>query len=660
MAHARDAFFACMFVSTVVLSACGDEGSSTATSSSSSSGAAGAGGQGASGGGGSGGQGGVAGSGGAGGQGGTAGEGGAGGTGGVGGEGGAGGMGGTGGTGGSGGVGGAGGMGGAGTGGAGGTGGMGGAGTGGAGGMGVGGTGGTGGTGGAGGQGGSSAACGNGQIEPGETCDDGNTMPADGCSSQCLLEPGTVCGDAVDLLTAGQKQGNVLVYAGTTLGSPVTGFGTPTCSAGGTAAPAVVHRYVTGPAHARVSFETTDIGGALSDTVAWAYLDCLDTQSEHACDDDSGDGPLARVETTVLPPQTPVFLVVSGYAAANVGPYELRVTEQPYALAEASGTCAVPSPAGAGNYAGTTLASGGAALSASCTGAGPEAVYSLTLAGSADVSVRVAPASPLFDLGVYLLDACATNSTELACADTQLGGHPESFALTNLAAGTYSLVVDGFSALDFGAYALDVVVRPVLAPGLACDPSGATNRCATGAACVDLGMGPKCSAATTLLAQAFTDDFAPLTVVDAANDGKTFYRCDPLLGCSQDNTTGSTSGGAFMLVKDESNVGLDGEVLASPTLDAGAFTRVFLEFDHAFDHWTSATDRARVEVSVMGGPFSPVATYTLDASGHVRLDLSALVAGKPFVVRFHYDDETAGGDAFAEEWRIDDVHVYGL
>ncbi|TKD07341.1 myxococcus cysteine-rich repeat containing protein [Polyangium fumosum] len=657
MAHVRDALFACMVASTVALAACGDEGGTTATSS---SGTAGAGGQGAGGNGGAGGQGGVAGEGGAGGQGGAGGEGGAGGSGGVGGAGGSGGLGGQGGSGGAGGSGGLGGQGGSGGGGAGGSGGAGGAGgQGGAGGMGGAGNGGAG-NGGAGGQGGASFVCGNGVIEPGETCDDGNAMPADGCSSQCLLEPGTTCGDAVDLLATGQMQGETLVYAGTTLGSPVPGFGTPTCSAGGTAAPAVVHRYVTGSSPARVTFETTDIGGALADTVAWAYLDCLDTSVEHACDDDSGDGPLARLETAVLPPQTPVFLVVSGYAAANVGPYELRVTEQPFDLVAASGTCEMPSAVGAGPLAGTTLVSDGAVLSASCTGGGPEAVYRITLPAPADLSVRVAPSSPLFDVGVYLLDACSMNANELACADTQLGGHPESFTLTNLPAGTYSLVVDGFSAMDSGAYGLEAMVRPVLAPGLACDPSGKTNRCADGAACVDLGMGPKCAAATSLLAQDFSTDFAPLSVVDAGGDGKGFYRCDPLLGCPQDNTTGSTSGGAFMLVKDESNVALDGEILVSPTLDAGPFTRVFLEFDHDFDHWTSATDRAAVEISVMGGPFSPVATYTLDASGHVRLDLSALVAGKPFVVRFHYDDQTAAGDALAEEWRIDDVHVYGL
>jgi cysteine-rich repeat protein len=40
------------------------------------------------------------------------------------------------------------------------------------------------------------AACGNGAVEAGETCDDGNTTPGDGCSAACLVT--YACGDGVD------------------------------------------------------------------------------------------------------------------------------------------------------------------------------------------------------------------------------------------------------------------------------------------------------------------------------------------------------------------------------------------------------------------------------------------------------------------------------
>ncbi|MCB9506749.1 MAG: hypothetical protein H6697_03660, partial [Myxococcales bacterium] len=37
--------------------------------------------------------------------------------------------------------------------------------------------------------------CGNGFVEAGEACDDGNTADGDGCSATCELEGGGACGD---------------------------------------------------------------------------------------------------------------------------------------------------------------------------------------------------------------------------------------------------------------------------------------------------------------------------------------------------------------------------------------------------------------------------------------------------------------------------------
>ena len=34
------------------------------------------------------------------------------------------------------------------------------------------------------------AACGNGVLDPGEACDDGNTASGDGCSATCTIESG--------------------------------------------------------------------------------------------------------------------------------------------------------------------------------------------------------------------------------------------------------------------------------------------------------------------------------------------------------------------------------------------------------------------------------------------------------------------------------------
>ena len=37
--------------------------------------------------------------------------------------------------------------------------------------------------------------CGNGQLDKDETCDDGNSVNGDGCSSTCLIESGYFCGN---------------------------------------------------------------------------------------------------------------------------------------------------------------------------------------------------------------------------------------------------------------------------------------------------------------------------------------------------------------------------------------------------------------------------------------------------------------------------------
>lgn len=72
-------------------------------------------------------------------------------------------------------------------------------------------------------EGGAPAVCGDGVVETGETCDDGNTTPGDGCSGVCHLEPGyacitpgqpcvstVVCGDGVVEGSEGCDDGNTV------------------------------------------------------------------------------------------------------------------------------------------------------------------------------------------------------------------------------------------------------------------------------------------------------------------------------------------------------------------------------------------------------------------------------------------------------------------
>jgi cysteine-rich repeat protein len=46
--------------------------------------------------------------------------------------------------------------------------------------------------------------CGDGTIDGGEACDDGNTSDCDGCSAECVVEAGLGCGDGVPFPTCGE------------------------------------------------------------------------------------------------------------------------------------------------------------------------------------------------------------------------------------------------------------------------------------------------------------------------------------------------------------------------------------------------------------------------------------------------------------------------
>lgn len=167
-----------------------------------------------------------------------------------------------------------------------------------------------------------------------------------------------------------------------------------------------------------------------------------------------------------------------------------------------------------------------------------------------------------------------------------------------------------------------------------------------------------CAAAQTLLEEDFTASFGAFTVTDAGGDMLTWWRCDNLASCPFTNTTGSASGGPFALVRDDNNVVHDGEILLSGPIDASSAGGVALVFDHVFDHLEGASDLARVDVSTDLMAFTPVASFTSDASGRVYLDISPFVAGTIFYVRFFFDDQTAGGASWVNDWRIDDVRVF--
>ncbi len=136
------------------------------------------------------------------------------------------------------------------------------------------------------------------------------------------------------------------------------------------------------------------------------------------------------------------------------------------AASDATEACADTDPIGTITAPITTGTTSGLTgdFSASCasTGSAPDKVYTLTVP-VAVASLRVA-ATTSFD-AVLMLKTAACGTEDLACEDDAGSTGIEQIAVTDLAAGSYALVVDGYST-GSGTYSLDV--HGTVAAGAAC------------------------------------------------------------------------------------------------------------------------------------------------------------------------------------------------
>jgi hypothetical protein len=254
---------------------------------------------------------------------------------------------------------------------------------------------------------------------------------------------------------------------------------------------------------------------------------------------------------------------------------------------------------------------------------------------------------------------CDPNATETDCDAWPM--YNVSMSFSELAAGTYYIVVDGYDAGDMGQYTIDVTVVEILPQNDPCDPNDPYTRCEAGTVCAGQPGQETCQSTTIIFSDDFTTDLSQWTVTDANNDGDTWMWCDPNGACFYGNFTGSPSGGPFALVYDPQGADEDGEMLDTAQLDGTGYTNVFLEFFHNYDDVGGCDDQASVEVSTDGTNWTSMAAYTADSQGYVLLDLSQQVAGSQFYVRFAYDDDTTGNNPCnVEEWRVDDVVISGI
>ena len=129
----------------------------------------------------------------------------------------------------------------------------------------------------------------------------------------------------------------------------------------------------------------------------------------------------------------------------------------------------------------------GAGLFNSCRGLGGERIFNVTVPnGRADfiVSTVVDGTAATFDTVVYIRRVCGNALTEIACNDDYgvEGDYRSRAEARDIAAGDYAVFIDSFAPIDPRVtVAFELVLRPVLATGAACDSAGVLNRCAAGA-----------------------------------------------------------------------------------------------------------------------------------------------------------------------------------
>jgi cysteine-rich repeat protein len=281
--------------------------------------------------------------------------------------------------------------------------------------------------------------CGNSVIEPGETCDDGNTVSGDGCSSTCQTEDGTTCANAIPIhLSPGQHAAS----ASTTIGGG--SHSSSTCASAGRD---IVYAVTVAGAD---GFLTATLPRPLAafDSVLYAAKTCDDAAPVIAltCNDSkptSGNTPLFGGEVISFPVTDgdTWFIYVDAGAAGDGGSYEVDIRF------DENGTCTFPipiplAPGSPMTLLGTTNNSGNNTQGSCGGGPGNEVVYAITTPVTA--GLKIATQNVDYNTVLYARSTCNSGMSELACSNFAGNGGNESITIPMATASTsLSLYVDG-------------------------------------------------------------------------------------------------------------------------------------------------------------------------------------------------------------------------
>ncbi len=271
----------------------------------------------------------------------------------------------------------------------------------------------------------------------GECC--ASTDPCNGYDDDCdtIVDPG--CCTALDTCGCAGSATVPGTYTGTNSSMVDDYHG----GCGGTGGRDVVYRFTLTSS----TFVHLDTNGSSYDTVLYLYGSSCGMGTPIQCDDDGGSGLQSMIERTLS--AGTYYVVVDAYSSSYTGSYVLNITGGGSGGGE---TCpGAISRTWPGTATGSTSSYVNDYSSWSCqsSSSGPDVVYELPLGVAATVTIDTIGSS--FDTVLALLNS---SCTEINCDDDG-AGYPDSRIVTSLAAGTYYIVVDGYSGAG-GSYQLNV------------------------------------------------------------------------------------------------------------------------------------------------------------------------------------------------------------
>ncbi len=340
------------------------------------------------------------------------------------------------------------------------------------------------------------AACGNGKLDSGEECDDGNKADGDGCSATCAVErdPATYTCPGKDVrlasAMAGPRTAKVVGTTASAGGEPASKLST----CGSKDAPDVLYKV------------SSDIDGWLTAKVKGAFnatlqlRDACPGTTDLACAKAAG-GNGQEVLSAAIDKDKDYFVAVDGALAGASGAFELELEVKPSvcgngvveggetcddgATADGDGcsaTCALEADksrdecatatsfaleAKAGGTYGATVVSGTTNLTKTgtathsmspCSSTGPDGFYPFVAPISGVVTARITSATFRSTIGVK--NGCP--GTQLTCDDANSkGGQEIVFSVTE--GSTYYLQVGGgfvSGTTQYGRFTMDVSLVP--------------------------------------------------------------------------------------------------------------------------------------------------------------------------------------------------------